>query len=93
MLDAPPAPQGSELSAWGWRQTNANDVVDNKLIFTFEGNGFIKYQIRNMVGYLIKIGEGKKKVDSIKEVLESKNRTMASITAHSEGLWLVDVEY
>lgn len=33
MLDAPPAPQGSELSAWGWRQTNANDVVDNKLLY------------------------------------------------------------
>ena len=30
------------------------------LTFTFRGNGFIKYQIRNMVGYLIKVGEGKK---------------------------------
>lgn len=73
---------------------NANIEVDNnKIIFTFEGNGFIKYQIRNMVGYLIKIGEGKKTVDSIPCVLESKNRSLASITAHSEGLWLVDVEY
>ena len=69
------------------------DVVDNKLIFTFEGNGFIKYQIRNMVGYLIKIGEGKKDVNSIPMVLENKDRTAASITAHAEGLWLVDVKY
>ena len=69
------------------------DVVDNKLIFTFEGNGFIKYQIRNMVGYLIKIGEGKKDVNSIPMVLENKDRTAASITAHAEGLWFVDVKY
>ena len=69
------------------------DVVDNKLIFTFEGNGFIKYQIRNMVGYLIKIGEGKKDVNSIPMVLENKDRTAASITAHAEGLWLIDVKY
>lgn len=33
MLDDPPAPQCSELSAWEWRQTNANDVVDNKLLY------------------------------------------------------------
>ena len=63
------------------------------LIFTFIGTGFIKYQIRNMVGYLIKIGEGKKDVNSIPKVLSNKDRTSASITAHPEGLYLVDVEY
>ena len=36
-------------------------IISNhdKLIIRFTANGFIKYQIRNMVGYLIKVGEGK----------------------------------
>ena len=73
---------------------NANiEVIDDKLIFTFQGNGFLKYQIRNMVGYLIKIGEGKKDKTSIPSVLENKDRIYASITAHSEGLWLFNVWY
>lgn len=69
------------------------EVIDKKIVFTFVGNGFIKYQIRNMVGYLIRIGEGKKDVNSIPKVLLSKDRSSASITAHAEGLYLVNVEY
>jgi len=69
------------------------EVIDNRIIFTFIGNGFIKYQIRNMVGYLIRIGEGKKDVNSIPNVLLNKDRSSASITAHPEGLYLVEVEY
>lgn len=66
---------------------------DNLLIFTFRGNGFIKYQIRNMVGYLIKVGEKKKKGEDIPNILLKEDRRMASITAHPEGLYLTDVTY
>ena len=69
------------------------DEKDNILTFTFRGNGFIKYQIRNMVGYLIKVGEGKKKGEDIPKILLSENRSMASITAHPEGLYLTNVTY
>ena len=66
---------------------------DNILTFTFRGNGFIKYQVRNMVGFLIKVGEGKKDASSIPKILEGKDRRLASITAHPEGLYLTDVRY
>ena len=65
----------------------------NKIIFTFRGNGFIKYQIRNMVGYLIKVGEHKKKGTDIPQILEKEDRRYASITAHAEGLYLTNVVY
>lgn len=72
----------------------ANIEVDNdKVIFTFGGTGFIKYQIRNMVGYLIKVGEHKKNGDDIPKILASKDRRNASITAHPEGLYLTKVIY
>ena len=66
---------------------------DNIVIFTFRGNGFIKYQVRNMVGYLIKVGEGKKKGEDIPKILNSEDRRKASITAHAEGLYLTNVIY
>ena len=68
-------------------------VDDNIVCFTFRGNGFIKYQIRNMVGYLIKVGERKKKAEDIPKIFLCENRSMASITAHPEGLYLTQVKY
>ena len=65
----------------------------NILTFTFRGNGFIKYQIRNMVGYLIRVGEGKKNGEDIPVILASSDRRKASITAHPEGLYLTNVLY
>ena len=66
---------------------------DNKLIITFKGDGFLRYQVRNMVGILIKIGENKISPSKVKEILESKDRTKAGKTAPAEGLYLVDVKY
>ncbi len=63
------------------------------LTFTFRGNGFIKYQIRNMVGLLIQIGLHKKDINSVLEILEGKNRSAGYKTAHPEGLYLVKVIY
>lgn len=77
------------------RTINYVDIsVNNDIVcFTFRGNGFIKYQIRNMVGYLIRVGEGKKNGEDIPMILEKEDRRYASVTAHSEGLFLTDVKY
>lgn len=66
-----------------------NDI----LTFTFRGNGFIKYQIRNMVGLLIQVGLNKKEIDDVKKILDSKNRSNGFRTSHPEGLYLKDVIY
>jgi len=63
------------------------------LQFSFRGNGFLYKQVRNMVGTLIKIGNGKFPVNRINEILESKNRQLAGPTAHPEGLYLKEVIY
>ena len=68
-------------------------IYDDILIFTFKGNGFIKYQIRNMVGLLIQIGLHKKNVNCVKDILENKNRNQGFRTAHPEGLYLLEVKY
>ena len=46
-----------------------------------------------MVGYLIKVGEKKVSPESVKEVIESKDRTKSGKTAPAEGLYLYNVIY
>ncbi len=65
----------------------------NKITISFLGTGFMRYMVRNMVGTLIEIGEGKKKSEDIIEILEAQDRRKAGITAAPEGLYLKDVFY
>lgn len=66
---------------------------DNKIIFTFTGDGFLRYQVRNMVGILIRVGENKLSPEAVDKILQSKDRTKSGKTAPAEGLYLVDVKY
>jgi len=65
----------------------------NKLTFVFLGTGFMKYMVRNMVGVLIEIGEGKRESEDIIVLLEAKDRRKAGKTAEPQGLYLRDVYY
>lgn len=65
----------------------------DKIIITFVGDGFLRYQVRNMVGILIKVGEKKLKPGEISDIIASRDRTKAGKTAPAEGLYLVDVKY
>lgn len=68
---------------------SANGLI--KIVFT--GNGFMRYQVRNMVGTLLRIGQNKLTIDELVKILESKDRTKACKTAPAEGLYLVSVKY
>lgn len=68
-------------------------VIDDILTISFVGNGFMKYQVRNMVGALILVGLGKKTKEDILEVLEAKSREKALKAAPACGLILKQVFY
>ena len=64
------------------------------LIARFIGNGFMRYQIRNMIGAAISVASKKETLDFIEYHLkESKNREIISYKAPANGLYLVDVLY
>lgn len=65
----------------------------NKLIITFVGTGFLRYMVRNMVGLLIEVGEGKRRPEDVMDVLKEENRQFAGKTAPSCGLYLRNVFY
>ena len=75
--------------------TNAYITLDeyykDEIVFTFEGNGFLRYQVRNMVGLLIKVGTGKIDYKLVKEILDSKVRGKYGTTAKAEGLYLKNI--
>ena len=63
------------------------------ITISFTGNGFMKYQVRNMVGVLIKIGSGKLTTDSVKNILNGTMDKSKIITAKGSGLYLKEVVY
>ncbi len=69
------------------------EPIGEKLVITFIGNGFLRYQVRNMVGILIKAGEDKINKDGVLKILESKDRTTTGKTAPPEGLYLTEITY
>ncbi len=58
-----------------------------------EGTAFLKHMTRNIVGTLVEVGKGKRPPRWAREVLESKDRTLAGPTAPAHGLTLVEVLY
>ena len=59
----------------------------------FEGGGFLKHMVRNIVGTLVQVGRRQIKASHVKFILESKDRQKAGPTAEPQGLCLVEVEY
>jgi tRNA pseudouridine38-40 synthase len=76
-------------------QTNLiRDLKDvNKITLVFIGTGFLRYMVRNIVGTLIEVGEGKRRSEEVIEILKSQDRTKAGKMANPEGLYLKNVFY
>ncbi|NOZ20570.1 MAG: tRNA pseudouridine(38-40) synthase TruA [Planctomycetes bacterium] len=64
-----------------------------RIIFTFEGSGFLYNMVRAIVGTLIDIGRGHLRVEEMKAILEARDRSEAGPTAPAKGLCLVEVKY
>ncbi|MDP2315945.1 MAG: tRNA pseudouridine(38-40) synthase TruA [Pseudomonadota bacterium] len=59
----------------------------------FEGAGFLRYQVRIMVGTAIDVGLGRRALDDVRQALETGKRDLAGRTAPPDGLYLVEVRY
>ena len=73
------------------------DVVkeNDSLKVTFNGNGFMRYQIRNMIGSAINVASGKEPLEFIDNHLKvgKEKREIIAYKAPASGLYLVDVIY
>ena len=76
-------------------QTNLiRDTKDvNKITLVFVGTGFLRYMVRNIVGTLIEVGEGKRRSEEVIDILRKEDRKVAGKTANADGLYLKNVFY
>ncbi len=56
-------------------------------------DAFLHHMVRNIVGTLIYVGNGRQPVSWVKDILDSRNRTLAAPTFSPAGLYLTQVEY
>ncbi len=77
------------------RKVDRIDIVKkgDYLNFTYHGTGFLQYMVRILTGTLLEVGCGKRTPESMEELLEARNRTLAGFTAPAKGLCLMEVDY
>lgn len=63
------------------------------LTLYFRGEGFLRYQVRTMVGALVGINRGRLQTGSIAELIERRDRRLSGASAPARGLTLMKVEY
>jgi tRNA pseudouridine38-40 synthase len=68
-------------------------IENNILILRFYSTGFLRYMIRNIVGLLLEINDGKKTTDDIKYIFDSKSRCSLGVPAQGCALYLNKVIY
>jgi len=68
-------------------------VQGQEIRINARARSFLHHQVRNMVGTLRLLGEGKWTRTDLKRALDAKDRTKGGPTAPPDGLYLVSVEY
>lgn len=63
------------------------------LTLFFHGDGFLRYQVRTMVGALAELSRGRLAVSSIGELIARRDRNLIGASAPAQGLTLLKVEY
>jgi len=69
----------------------ANDAQE--ILIEAEAMSFLHHMVRNIVGTLSLVGEGKWKPEDITDALNAKDRTKGGPTAPADGLYLVRIDY
>ena len=67
--------------------------ADKDVHFLFEGNGFLRYQVRMMTGTLIEVGKQRIQPRDVKDMLLRKDKEVCRYNAPPQGLYLMKVRY
>jgi tRNA pseudouridine38-40 synthase len=77
------------------RRIDSIDLVREAplLYVDVRGNAFLRNMVRILTGTLVEVGRGRLTPAQVVEILDSRDRTRAGITAPAHGLELVEVRY
>ena len=78
-----------------WRQVYKAEVSKRKGLVAFDmvANSFLRHQVRNTAGSLIRVGLGKMEVETFSELARSGKAGVIALTAPACGLFLMKVNY
>jgi len=65
----------------------------DRIVFEFEADAFLRGMVRSIVGTLVEVGEGRRSPEDVEQILLSRDRSAAGMTAPARGLCLVGVRY
>ena len=68
-----------------------HEAQGGEVHFEFEGHGFLRHQVRIMVGTLVDVGLGKRAWTDVQRILGGRDRRLGGATAPAHGLTLVHV--
>ncbi len=70
-------------------------VTQQERVFIIDvrADGFLHHMVRNIVGVLLAVGNGKAALDWTKVVLDSRDRRLGDATASAHGLYFVNARY
>lgn len=66
---------------------------DGEIVFAIKADGFMRYEVRMIVGVLIEVGLGKLSVEDVKAMIDPARRHVVAHKAPPEGLLLFEVDY
>lgn len=85
---------GPEMETTVRNVMSLNVTKDHDFVKIYiRADGFLYNMVRIITGTLVLVGEGKLRPEKVKEIIESKNRSMAGPTAPPQGLALNEIYY
>ncbi len=78
---------------FGFSGLNQNNCDVQDIIISVKGDGFLYNMVRIIAGTLVDVGRNKIDADSLKEIIESKDRKNAGHTAPPWGLYMAEVYF
>jgi len=75
------------------RRLEIEGAAGGPLELWFEGSGFLRHMVRNLVGTLLEVGSGRRDPASMPALLAARDRSLAGPTAPAHALTLVAVHY
>ncbi len=67
--------------------------IGDQVVIYAHANAFLHHMVRNIVGVLIAVGQGKKPIMWAQQVLLAQDRRVGGVTAKADGLYLSGVDY
>lgn len=66
---------------------------ENEMVFHVAANRFLRGMVRLIVGMCLNVGQGKLKLETVKEAMENQTLLDKSLSAPPHGLFLTDIRY